>query len=111
MDVYAALAWKPNDRFRLDANFEYFDVPHYPDNAGINRPTQALINNDTYIQGTGVSPVTGIDPRTRRGRLADRHNDGFRTAKCSSIPRITATPTATSARSPARTRSTTISPS
>ena len=62
LDVYAALAWKPNDRFRIDANFEYFDVPHYPDNAGINRPTQALINNDTYITGTGVSPFTGTIP-------------------------------------------------
>ena len=61
-DVYAALAWKPSDSFRVDANFEYLAVPHYPDIAGINRPTQALIDNDTYIQGTGISPYTGEVP-------------------------------------------------
>ncbi len=61
-DVYAALAWKPNDKFRMDVNFEYLAVPHYPDIAGINRPTQALIDNDTYIQGTGISPYTGEVP-------------------------------------------------
>lgn len=62
IDVYAALAWKPYDGLRIDANFEYLDVPHYPDIAGINRPTQALIDNDTYIQGTGISPITGTVP-------------------------------------------------
>ena len=46
----------------MDANFEYLAVPHYPDIAGINRPTQALIDNDTYIQGTGISPITGEVP-------------------------------------------------
>ena len=65
IDVFAALAWKPNDRFRVDVNGEYYKVYHYSDIAGINRPTQALIDNDTYITGVGVSPVTGpINPTT-----------------------------------------------
>lgn len=65
IDVYGALTWKPSDRFRVDANAEYYKVYHYSDIAGINRPTQALIDNDTYILGQGVSPLTGpISPTT-----------------------------------------------
>ena len=65
IDLFAALEWKPNDRFRMDFNVEYYKVYHYSDIAGINRPTQALIDNSTYITGQGVSPVTGpINPAT-----------------------------------------------
>ena len=65
IDVFAALTWKPTDNLRFDVNGEYYKVYHYSDIAGINRPTQALIDNDTYITGRGVSPVTGpIDPAT-----------------------------------------------
>ena len=65
IDVFAALTWKPSDNFRVDLNTEYYKVYHYSDIAGINRPTQALIDNDTYITGRGVSPYTGpIDPTT-----------------------------------------------
>ena len=62
VDVYAALAWKPDGRFRLDANFEYLDVPRYPATFGINRPTQDLIDHGTYLTGQGVSPYTGTIP-------------------------------------------------
>ena len=65
IDAYAALTWKPSNNFRVDLNGEYYKVYHYSDNAGINRPTQALIDNDTYITGQGVSPFTGpINPAT-----------------------------------------------
>jgi outer membrane receptor protein involved in Fe transport len=65
IDVFGALEWKPSDHFRLDFNMEYYKVYHYSDIAGINRPTQALIDNSTYITGQGVSPVTGpINPAT-----------------------------------------------
>ena len=37
--LYAALAWKPNDRFRARSRTSSISsVPHYPDIAGINRP-------------------------------------------------------------------------
>ena len=65
IDVFGALEWKPNDRFRMDFNVEYYKVYHYSDIAGINRPKQALIDNSTYITGQGISPVTGpINPAT-----------------------------------------------
>ncbi|CAN5257014.1 TonB-dependent siderophore receptor [soil metagenome] len=57
--VYLALGLRPSDTLRYDFNVEYFDADVYPDIAGINRPTQALIDDGTYITGTGVSP----DPR------------------------------------------------
>ncbi|MES2709393.1 MAG: TonB-dependent receptor [Verrucomicrobiota bacterium] len=61
-DIYLALNWKPSNTFRFNFNAEYYDVDHYSDIAGINRPTQDLIDNGTYITGRGVSPVTGLVP-------------------------------------------------
>ena len=55
-DYYLALATKPYDNLRIDFNVEYFDVPHYPDNAGFNRPTQDLIDNGQYVTG----PANGV---------------------------------------------------
>ena len=39
-DVYIALDWKPSDTFKYELSAELFNVPHYTDNAGINRPTR-----------------------------------------------------------------------
>ena len=61
-DIYLAIDWKPSDDFRYNFNGEFYDVAHYSDNAGINRPTQQLINNGLYITGQGISPVTGAVP-------------------------------------------------
>ena len=61
-DIYMAVDWKPSDTFRYNLNAEFYDVPHYSDNAGINRPTQQLIDNGTYITGQGISPFTGKVP-------------------------------------------------
>lgn len=44
-----------------DINFEYYQVD-YTDNAGINRPTQALIDDGLYIQGQGQQPNGGFVP-------------------------------------------------
>ncbi len=55
-DFYLALASKPFDGLRIDFNVEYFNTPHYPDNAGFNRPTQDLIDNGNYVTG----PANGI---------------------------------------------------
>ena len=44
-------------------------TPHYTENTGINRPTQQLIDNGTYYQGTGVSPYAFPgDPRNIAGQ-------------------------------------------
>lgn len=54
-DAYVAYRLLPDARSQLDASFEYFHV-NFTDIAGINRPTQALINHGTYITGQGVQP-------------------------------------------------------
>jgi outer membrane receptor protein involved in Fe transport len=62
-DVYAALRWIPSDKLTVDFNTEFY-LAHYTENTGINRPTQQLIDNGTYYQGTGVSPYAFPgDPR------------------------------------------------
>jgi hypothetical protein len=63
-DVYAALRYLPNARLTIDFNTEFY-IGHYTVNSGINRPTQQLIDDGLYYQGTGVSPYVGPgqDPR------------------------------------------------
>ena len=51
--LFAALRFLPDDKSSLDVNFELYQV-EFTDNAGINRPTQALIDNGLYITGQGV---------------------------------------------------------
>ncbi|WP_404403013.1 TonB-dependent receptor [Idiomarina seosinensis] len=54
-DLLVAYHWQPNQDTRLDVSLEYYDV-EWTDNAGINRPTQNLIDNNLYITGQGVQP-------------------------------------------------------
>jgi outer membrane receptor protein involved in Fe transport len=51
--LYAAFRLLPDRDSSWDLNFEYYDV-QFTDNAGINRPTQNLIDNGLYITGQGV---------------------------------------------------------
>lgn len=53
--LFAALRFLPDDKSSWDINFELYQV-EYTDNAGINRPTQALIDDGLYITGQGVQP-------------------------------------------------------
>ena len=53
--LFAALRFLPDDKSSWDLNFELYSVD-YTDNAGINRPTQALIDDGLYITGQGVQP-------------------------------------------------------
>jgi outer membrane receptor protein involved in Fe transport len=46
--VYAAIAWKPNSKYRLDLMAEYYKG-NYTENWGINRVTQDLFDNGRYI--------------------------------------------------------------
>lgn len=50
---FAALRVLPDDKSSWDINFELYQV-EFTDNAGINRPTQALIDDGLYITGQGV---------------------------------------------------------
>jgi outer membrane receptor protein involved in Fe transport len=63
-DIYIALRYLPNSQLTIDFNSEFYSA-HYTENTGINRPTQQLIDDGLYYQGTGVSPFTGPgqDPR------------------------------------------------
>ncbi|MGO3423678.1 MAG: TonB-dependent receptor [Pseudoalteromonas distincta] len=51
--LFAALKVLPDDKSSWDINFELYQV-EFTDNAGINRPTQALIDDGLYITGQGV---------------------------------------------------------
>jgi len=66
-DVYAALRWKPSSDTTVDLNTEYYSA-RYTENTGINRPTQELIDDGLYYQGTGVS-TANPDPRGFRSKI------------------------------------------
>ncbi|MBB1381446.1 TonB-dependent receptor [Shewanella frigidimarina] len=53
--IFVAFRLLPDDVSTWDINVEYYDV-EFTDNAGINRPTQALIDNGLYVTGQGVQP-------------------------------------------------------
>ncbi len=46
--LYAAVTYRPNDKYNLEAYFEYFQAD-YTENWGINRVTQDLVDNGWYI--------------------------------------------------------------
>ena len=54
-DLFVAYRLLPDDHSSWDISFEYYDVD-FTDNAGINRPTQNLIDNGLYITGQGIQP-------------------------------------------------------
>ncbi|GAC21838.1 TonB-dependent receptor [Paraglaciecola arctica] len=60
-DLYVAYRLLPDDKSSWDISFEYYDVD-FTDNAGINRPTQNLIDHGLYITGQGVQPNGSLVP-------------------------------------------------
>ncbi|MGH8613645.1 MAG: TonB-dependent siderophore receptor [Gammaproteobacteria bacterium] len=50
-DIYFAAAYAPSNKLHFDFTIEYFNAEEFPDIAGINRATQDLIDNGTYITG------------------------------------------------------------
>jgi len=87
-DIYAAIRYIPTSSLTIDFNTEFY-LGHYTENTGINRPTQQLIDNGLYYQGTGVSPfgsasdprnflsvidVTGVVPINRSWQLVAPHD-------------------------------------
>lgn len=62
--VYAVLKWTPSPNYELELLNSFSEI-HYQLNRGLNRPTQDLIDNGTYITGTQefVNPTgTPIGP-------------------------------------------------
>ncbi|MFC0446292.1 TonB-dependent receptor [Pseudidiomarina halophila] len=60
-DLFVAYEWQPNTATRWSLGVEYYDVS-WTDNAGINRPTQALIDDNLYITGQGQQPNGSFVP-------------------------------------------------
>lgn len=60
-DLTLAYEWTPSASTRWSLNFEYYNVD-WTDNAGINRPTQALIDDNLYITGQGQQPNGSFVP-------------------------------------------------
>lgn len=54
-DLFVAYRLLPDDKSSWDVSLEYYYVD-FTDNAGINRPTQNLIDHGLYITGQGVQP-------------------------------------------------------
>jgi len=54
-NLFVAYRYTPSQATSWDISAEYYDA-QYPDIAGINRPTQNLIDNNIYITGQGVQP-------------------------------------------------------
>lgn len=71
--LYAAMTYRPNDRYDLFVNTEAF-YAEYTENFGINRVTQDLIDHGLYQTGVnnnpapnfGIAPVTGYVDSTGR---------------------------------------------
>ena len=61
-NLFIAYRYTPSDATTWDVSAEYYDA-EYPDIAGINRPTQNLIDNNLYITGQGVQANGSTVPR------------------------------------------------
>lgn len=57
-DAFFALSWKPSKGSRWDLAVEAYDAD-FNENAGTNRPTQALIDRGEYITGSSISAQGG----------------------------------------------------
>ncbi|RUO35233.1 TonB-dependent receptor [Aliidiomarina sanyensis] len=54
-NLFVTARWRPDDVSEWNISWEYYDV-EFTDNAGLNRPTQALIDEGLYITGQGRQP-------------------------------------------------------
>ncbi|GGW77852.1 TonB-dependent receptor [Alteromonas halophila] len=60
-NLFIAYRYAPDAQTEWDVSAEYYDA-EYPDIAGINRPTQDLIDKGVYITGQGVQPNGSMVP-------------------------------------------------
>ena len=92
VDIYGALNWKPTKKLSIDANFTYTHSDGaYP--YGINRVTQALIDNWTYIAGP-TSPILKVGSNYYRGNAAGTSYDAGSVVNGLFVPNGTTTTTA-----------------
>ncbi|SDK19131.1 TonB-dependent receptor [Microbulbifer yueqingensis] len=54
-NLFLAYRLRPGNSSEWNLSLEYYDID-WTDNAGINRPTQKLIDDGLYVQGQGVQP-------------------------------------------------------
>lgn len=78
--LYGALTWLPTDNYQLEVNGEFFNA-NYTENWGINRPTNDLINNRSYVTGqgsVGVYSFGTVVPQTSEqiARTKRLHGEG-----------------------------------
>ena len=59
--LYGAVTWRPNAHYELFVNAQAF-FAHYTENWGVNRVTQALIDNGTYITGININNGAAAAP-------------------------------------------------
>jgi catecholate siderophore receptor len=59
--IYAALTWRPSANYELFANVHGY-LAEYTDNFGVNRPSQALIDDDLYVPGINVNNGPNLPP-------------------------------------------------
>ncbi len=76
---YAAFDWRPTDTAQFEFFAEYF-AANYTENWGINRPTNDLINDRTYVTGTGsfggFNDSLTTTGTTKIDRTARLHGEG-----------------------------------
>ncbi|MGF1448382.1 MAG: TonB-dependent receptor [Opitutales bacterium] len=73
--IYWAITYKPNDRLRIETNFEYLQAD-YTENWGFNRPTQDFIDSGATQYITGDVAGNGVGP-TQVGGGLNANADGF----------------------------------
>jgi hypothetical protein len=52
--IYAAFTWRPSSNYELFVNVHGY-LAEYTDNFGVNRPSQALIDDDLYVPGININ--------------------------------------------------------
>src|SRR4051812_19301973 len=66
--LYGALTFRPTDKYEIFVNAS-ISLYNYTENWGMNRPTQALVDNLQYITGTNVNggtSATASDPQNAK---------------------------------------------
>lgn len=70
--LYGAFTWKPSDKYELFINAQG-SYMEYVENFGVNRPTQAFIDDGRYVTGTNIndgSAATAADPQNAANVLS-----------------------------------------
>jgi catecholate siderophore receptor len=66
--LYGALTFRPTDKYEIFVNAS-ISLYNYTENWGMNRPTQALVDNLQYVTGTNVNggtTATAADPQNAK---------------------------------------------